>query len=354
MLSAEARTSIGAMSLDVGVRVDPGETLALAGPSGAGKTSVLRTIAGLLRPRDGRVTAGDAVWLDTATGTDRPPDERRCGYVFQEHALFGHLNAWRNVAYPLRSLPRGARRARALDLLDRFGLAARADAAVREMSGGERQRVALARALAREPEVLLLDEPLSALDPRTRAAAARELSGLLADLDDVPVVLVTHDFGDAATLADRVAVMDMGRIVQEGSPAALAARPATGFVADFTGAVVLTGTAYAAGAGSTVALDGGGEVHVVVVATGPVAVSVHPWEITLEPPDAAPPGSARNRVAGTVASVVDVGGRVRVAIDAPQPLVAEVTAAAVAELGLAPGAAVAASWKATATRVAAR
>ena len=346
MLSVEARTEIVDAALEVGA----GETLALAGPSGAGKTTLLRIIAGLTRPAGGRVAVGEDVWLDGAAGTFVTPEERRCGYVFQEHALFGHLNAWRNVAYPLRSLPRRARRARALELLDRFGLAARAEAPVRELSGGERQRVALARALAREPRVLLLDEPLSALDPRTRAAAARELAALLAAVPGVPVVLVTHDIEDAAAMSDRVAVMDGGRVVQVGTAAELAARPATAFVADFTGAVVLTGVAH----GTVVALDGGGEVHVVDPATGPVAVSVRPWEITLEPADAVTPGSARNRLVGPVASVVDLGGRVRVAIAAPQPLVAEVTAAAVAELGLAPGVQVAASWKATATRVTAR
>ncbi|UUY05978.1 ABC transporter ATP-binding protein [Svornostia abyssi] len=351
MLSAEARTEIVDAALEVGA----GETLALAGPSGAGKTTLLRIIAGLTRPADGRVTVGNDVWLDTAAGVFTAPEERRCGYVFQEHALFGHLNAWRNVAYPLRALPRRARRARALELLDRFGLAARADAPVRELSGGERQRVALARALAVEPAALLLDEPLSALDPRTKAGAARELTMLLASLPDIPVVLVTHDFTDAATLADRVAVMDGGRVVQEGTAAQLAAAPASGFVADFTGAVVLTGTARAGAAGMTVvALDGGGEVQAAGAARGPAAVSVHPWDITLEPAGAAFAGSARNRVVGRVATVTDVGGRVRVAIDAAQPVVAEVTAAAVVELGLAPGVQVAASWKATATRITAR
>lgn len=352
MLSVEAHTEIVDAALEVGA----GETLALAGPSGAGKTTLLRIIAGLTRPADGRVTVGDDVWLDGAAGTFVTPEERRCGYVFQEHALFGHLNAWRNVAYPLRSLPRRARRARALELLDRFGLAARADAPVRELSGGERQRVALARALAREPRVLLLDEPLSALDPRTRAAAARELTAATAAVPDVPVLLVTHDIEDAAAMSDRVAVMDGGRIVQVGTAAELAARPATAFVADLTGAVVLTGVARAAGEGLVaVALDGGGEVQAVGdAAAGPVAVSMRPWEIALEPADSVAPGSARNRVVGPVASVVDLGGRVRVAIAAPQPVVAEVTAAAVAELGLAPGVLVAATWKATATRVTAR
>ena len=165
--------------------------------------------------------------------------QRRCGYVFQDYALFPHLNAWQNVGY---GLPRRGRRERALELLERFGLADRAEARPRTLSGGERQRVALARALAPGPDVLLLDEPLSALDARTRAAAGRELAAVL-HAAGVPALLVTHDFQEAALLGDRVGVIDGGRIVQIGSASELAAEPASPFVADFTGAVVLTGTA---------------------------------------------------------------------------------------------------------------
>ena len=177
--------------------VESGCCLALAGPSGAGKTSILRVAAGLLRPAYGRVDANGTTWLDTERDLDVPAERRRCGYVFQDYALFPHLSAWQNVAYPLRGMSRAGRRARALDLLDRFGLADRADARPRTLSGGERQRVAVARALARRPEVLLLDEPLSALDARTRADAARELGALLRE-SDAPALLVTHDFAEAA------------------------------------------------------------------------------------------------------------------------------------------------------------
>ena len=169
MLHVELGTRLGALELDVSLRRGRRECLALAGPSGAGKTSILRVVAGLLRPERGVVRCGDETWLDTATGRDLAPDLRRCGYLFQDHALFPHLSAWRNVAYPLRELPRGERRTRAIDLLGRFGMERLADARPGTLSGGERQRVALARALARRPEVLLLDEPLAALDSRTRA-----------------------------------------------------------------------------------------------------------------------------------------------------------------------------------------
>jgi molybdate transport system ATP-binding protein len=350
-LLVEARSTLGRLDLDVSLTVAPGACLALAGPSGAGKTSVLRVAAGLLRPAEGRVVCRDAVWLDTARGIDEPPERRRCGYLFQEYALFGHLTAWRNVAYGLHETPRGDREARARDLLGRFGLAARAGARPATLSGGERQRVALARALARRPEALLLDEPLSALDARTRASAARELAGVIQDAG-VPVLLVTHDFTEAALLGDRVAVMDGGRVLQEGTASALAAAPASAFVADFTGAVVLTGEARRSADGLTVvALDGGGEVTALEGEPGPVAVSVYPWEIALARPGEAAHDSARNHLDVDVLSVTTVGARVRVGLAAPQPLTAELSEASARRLELARGGRAVASFKAAATRV---
>jgi molybdate transport system ATP-binding protein len=354
VLRVEASARVGPIALDVALSAAPGECLALAGPSGAGKTTVLRIAAGLVRPRAGRVTCGDDVWLDVSRGIDTPPERRRCGYVFQEYALFAHLSAWRNVAYGLRELPRGEREPRARELLARFGAGHLAEARPRTLSGGERQRVALARALARRPKALLLDEPLAALDARTRAAAARELAEVFR-ATGAPVLLVTHDFAEAALLGDRVAVMDAGRVLQEGTASALAAQPASAFVADFTGAVVLTGTAAAAPGGMTrVLLDGGGEVLSLADGDGPVAVSVYPWEISLAPPAPPAPDSTRNHLPVRVISVTAVGNRVRVGLAAPQPLTAEVSEAACSELGLAPGLRVVASFKAAATRVVAR
>ncbi len=350
-LAVEARTALGALRLEVAVRVAPGECLALAGPSGAGKSSILRIVAGLLHPVDGVVRCGAETWLDTSRDVDLAPDRRRCGYVFQDYALFAHLTAWQNVAFGMRDVPRGERRERAGALLERFGLGALRDARPGTLSGGERQRVALARALARAPRVLLLDEPLSALDARTRAAATRELHAILAEVR-VPSVLVTHDFAEAAALAQRVGVLDGGRIVQEGTASELALRPATPFVADFTGAGVLTGHARRHADGLThVALDGGGELTSTDAADGAVAASVFPWEITLEPADAAPHGSARNRLVADVVSVAEIGERVRIGLAVAQPLAAEVTRASVAELGLTAGARVVAAFKASATRL---
>jgi molybdate transport system ATP-binding protein len=351
LLCVEAHTRLGDFELDLSVRAPRGGCLALAGTSGAGKSTVLRIAAGLLRPARGLVSCDDDVWLDTSAGVNLPPEKRRCGYVFQDYALFEHLSAWENVAYSLRRLARRERRRRAEALLDRFGLLARADARPATLSGGERQRVAVARALARHPRALLLDEPLSALDARTRTRAGRELAAVLRDVH-LPTILVTHDFTEAATLGDEVAIIDAGRVVQRGTPAELAAAPASAFVADFTGAVVLTGTARPGPDGLTVIdIDGGGRLMSSDAASGPVAVSVYPWEIVIEPPSAAPVGSARNHLPVEIVSITAVGGRVRLGLAAAQPLVAELTEAAVRELDLRPGARVTASWKATATRL---
>jgi molybdate transport system ATP-binding protein len=350
-LSVEAQARVGALDLDVALEVAAGECVALAGPSGAGKTSVLRVVAGLLRPDRGRVRCDGESWLDTERGLDVPAERRRCGYLFQEYALFGHLSAWRNVAYALHEEPRAEREPRARELLDRFGLAEHADARPATLSGGERQRVALARALARRPAALLLDEPLSALDARTRAAASRRLASVIREAA-VPVLLVTHDFTEAALLADRIAVIDRGRVLQEGSASALAAAPASAFVADFSGAVVLTGAARRGANGAcVVALDGGGEVTALEGEAGPVAVSVYPWEIALARPGEAAHDSARNHLDVDVVSITTVGPRVRVGLAAPQPLTAEISQSSLQELGIAPGGRAVASFKAAATRV---
>ena len=352
MLRAEARTRLGEVELDVALEVPAGSCLALAGPSGAGKTSILRVVSGLLDPERGLVRHGEQTWLDTSRGLSLAPERRRCGYLFQDYALFGHLSAWQNVAYPLHRVARAERRRRALELLERFGLGGRADARPATLSGGERQRVALARALARRPDVLLLDEPLSALDARTRASAARELAALLGELE-APALLVTHDFAEAAQLGDRVGVIDAGRVIQEGTASELASMPSSAFVADFTGAVVLTGRAHPGLDGLTVVeLDGGGTIVSTDVAQGAVGASVHPWEIAIErPSDDARGRSTQNRLAAEVVSITEIGNRVRLGLAAAQPLVAELTLTATRELDLRAGTPVVAAWKASATRL---
>ncbi|MDP9228024.1 MAG: ABC transporter ATP-binding protein [Actinomycetota bacterium] len=352
-LEVSARDPLREFELRVELRVEERSCVAIVGPSGAGKSTVLRIVAGLRRPDPGRVAVGGVAWLDSERSIDLPPEERACGFMFQEYALFPHLSAWRNVAFGISGRT-SERRARALELMERFQVAELAEARPATMSGGERQRVALARSLAREPSVLLLDEPLSALDTRTRAHSGRELVAALRDAG-VPAIVVTHDFAEAALLADEICVMDRGRIVQRGSAAELSARPASAFVADFAGSVVLTGTARRRRHGSTeVELDGGGRVRSTDEIEGSVAVSVFPWEIGVEPADAEPHGSALNWLPVEVVSVTEVGNRVRLGLAAPQSIVAEVTSESTRSLGLRPGVRATATWKATATRLVAR
>ncbi len=349
-LEVRAHDRLRVMELDVELRLDGQGGAAIVGPSGAGKSTLLRIVAGLRRPDRGRVVVEQEVWLDSGRGINLRPEERACGFMFQDYALFPHLSAWRNVAFGLPG-DRRARRRRALEQLERFGVESLADARPASLSGGERQRVALARSLARDPSVLLLDEPLSALDTRTRAHAGRELVAALRGTGALAIV-VTHDFSEAALLADQICVMDEGRVVQQGTAAELSARPASGFVADFAGSVVLAGTARPAAGGLTeIELEGSGVVSSTDPFRGPVVALVFPWEISLEPAGAAHESSALNRLPVEVVSVTEIGNRVRVGMSAPQPLVAEVTVESVRSLGLGPGVRATATWKATATRL---
>jgi molybdate transport system ATP-binding protein len=321
------------LELDIG-----SETVALAGPSGAGKTTALRAVAGLVAPQEGRIECGGDLWFDSEKRIDLPPEERSVGLVFQEYALFPHLTVEQNVAY--------AGRTRAAELLDRFGLGGLRHARPGSLSGGERQRVALARALARDPGVLLLDEPLAALDAQTRAAVRGELREHLRTLS-LPTLVVTHDYADAAALADRIAVIVAGRIVQVGTAADLIAGPAGTFVADFTGGNLVQGRARPGRGGLTeVVLADGTRLFSTDRAAGDVGVVVYPWEIALA--RYAPADSTQNHVRAPVASLVPVGNRVRVRVGL---LTAEVTAASAERLRLQPGETVVASFKATGTRL---
>lgn len=220
----------GPIPLDARLDVPAGELHALIGPSGSGKTTLLRALAGLYRARAGTITCAGDTWFDAARGQDLPPQRRRVGLVFQHYALFPHLSAAGNVAVALGHLPRGARLPQARALLAQLGLAALAERRPATLSGGERQRVAVARALARAPALLLLDEPFAALDARTRRHLRQELAALRRRLA-IPIVLVTHDLEEATALADRMTVLDRGRTLQTGTPAAIMARPASRAVA---------------------------------------------------------------------------------------------------------------------------
>ena len=209
----------------------PGEMLAIVGPSGAGKTTLLRAIAGLYRPAAGQISCGGETWLDTAAGIDVPPHRRRVGLVFQSYALFPHMSALANVAAAMGRHPRGERAARARALLARVHLEGFEDRRPAALSGGQQQRVAVARALAREPAVLLLDEPFSAVDRRTRRQMHADLASLRQTLA-IPILLVTHDLDEAGALADRLCVLDRGETLQTGPPAEVKSAPSSPRVRD--------------------------------------------------------------------------------------------------------------------------
>lgn len=214
----------GPIPLDVGFVCAAGEALALVGPSGSGKSTILRAIAGLHRPTHGRVTVKGAVWLDTAQMIDVPPHRRRTGLVFQSYALFPHMTALGNVRAALGHLPREARGPRARDLLSLVHLSGLEERKPADLSGGQRQRVAVARALARDPDVLLLDEPFSAVDKVTRRKLHDELREL-GRAFRIPTIFVTHDFDEAAVVANRMCLIDRGTLLQTGAPWDILARP---------------------------------------------------------------------------------------------------------------------------------
>ncbi|MGN6379313.1 MAG: ABC transporter ATP-binding protein [Gaiellales bacterium] len=317
------------------MRLEAERTVAVVGPSGAGKSTILRLIAGLMTPASGRVECDGEQWF--ARGINLPPERRRVGFVFQHYALFPHLSVRRNVGFQARRP--------IWPLLERLRIDHLEGARPSELSGGERQRVALARALATDPHVLLLDEPLNALDPTTREAVAGELAHILRETG-VPSLVVTHAYDEAAALAERVVVVDAGRVVQEGAPQELLDVPASRFVADFAGMNYLPGLA----AGRAVSLARGNSVSIADPAQGPVAVLVAPWDITLSRESPADT-SALNHLQGTVRRVTVLGNRARVAMD---DLTAEVTPESVERLGIRSGDTLVATWKATSTRVVAR
>jgi ABC-type sulfate/molybdate transport systems ATPase subunit len=324
-------------SFDLGLSLDADRTVALVGPSGAGKTTALRAIAGLAKPAGGRIEVDGDVWFDAGRRVDLPPERRRAGLVFQDYALFPHMTVRQNIEY--------AQRHPADEYLDRFAIAHLEHVRPERLSGGERQRVALARALARDPQVLLLDEPLAALDAHTKAIVRGELQDLLAGLE-IPVVLVTHDFEDAAALAERVTVVVEGRERQSGTPGELVARPADAFVASFTGANLLHGDAEIIGAATHVTLGNGTIVTTADRAEGRVVLAVYPWDITVA--TTPPHDSAMNVLHDEVRSITELGNRVRLTIGA---VTAEITAESLVRLGLRAGQPAYASFKATGTRV---
>jgi len=371
------------ITLAVDLELGPGVT-ALVGPSGCGKTTLLRLVCGLLRPDTGLIRLGDAVLDDAARRYHLPPGRRGLSMVFQEYALFPHLSVADNVAYGLRArrVARAECRRRAAAMLERLGIAALANERPARLSGGQRQRVALARALVLGPRALLLDEPLAALDIQTRTRVRQELRDILSDLD-IPTLLVTHDYADALVFRERIVVMDAGRVVQDGAHADLLARPASRFVADFTGVNYVEGILEPAAMGATDATDAAGALrrvrltgaegialYVITAGLAPdsgsepgpilVGLSLRPWDVVLSVER--PVGSARNVLRGRVRQALPLGGRVRVVLAllpgqetappaAPILFAAEISLEAQADLACHEGQQLYASFKATAVTV---
>ncbi|GAA3391867.1 ABC transporter ATP-binding protein [Cryptosporangium minutisporangium] len=327
-LTAQVRVDRGAFTLDAAVTARPGEVLGVIGPNGAGKTTLLRALAGLTPLSGGRIE------LDGRRLDQVPVEKRRVGVVFQDYLLFPHLSAMENVAYGLRV--QGHRKAAAREVarewLDRVGLAEHAGKRPGQLSGGQAQRVALARALATEPDLLLLDEPLAALDAGTRLRLRTDLRTHLTSYGG-PSLVITHDPVEAMILADRLVVLEGGRVVQEGTAGEVTRRPATDYVARLVGLNLYRGDA----SDGRVTLDGGGTFLVGDrTLAGPVHVAVRPSEIAvyMVEPTA---GSPRNTWRGRIVGVEALGDRIRVAVDGAPPALVDLTADAVADLDLRAG-----------------
>jgi molybdate transport system ATP-binding protein len=342
-LHARLQLTLGTLRLDAALHVAPGEVVAMLGPNGAGKSTSLACLAGLRALHGGVLRVDDSVWDDPSAGTFVPPRHRRVGLAVQDHALFDHLSVLDNVAFGLRA--RGERRStarqRAGEWLHRVGLGELAESHPRQVSGGQAQRVALARALATEPRVLLLDEPLAALDAESRSAVRRDLRRHLDDFDGMTVV-VTHDPVDAHAMADRVVVMEHGRITHDGPLAEVAARPVSRYVAELVGVNLIPGTV----AGNVLRTVGGVSVVVADAANGPALAVIRPHSVIIQrhrPVDS----SIRNAWTLTVAGFERLGDRIRVRLDGELPLTAEITLGALDALRLQQGEQVVAMVKAT-------
>ncbi|WP_433272064.1 ABC transporter ATP-binding protein [Actinosynnema sp. CS-041913] len=341
---ADLRVTRDRFSLELDLAVAPGEVVALLGPNGAGKTTALRALAGLLPLTAGHIRLDGEPW-DEPPNVFVPAEHRPIGVVFQDYLLFGHLSALENVAFGprARGVHRAAARALARDWLDRVGLAEHAQAKPRALSGGQAQRVALARALATGPRLLLLDEPLAALDASTRLTVRAELGRHLAEFPG-HTLLVTHDPLDAMVLADRLVIVEDGRAVQEGPPAEVARRPRTDYVANLVGLNLYRGTAD----GTAVTLADGGVLTVAEPAAGAVHVAFPPSAVSLHPEP--PAGSPRNTWQVTVTDIEQHAHTTRLRLGGTPTVLADITTATLADLRVRPGDTLWAALKATEIR----
>jgi len=329
MLDADIQLRLSRLNLDTAFTVASGEVLALLGPNGSGKSTTLRALMGLLPLAGGRIVLDGTVLEDPAEKVKVPPEQRPIGLMFQDYLLFPHLSAVENVAFGLRAkgTDKKVARNKATETMARLGLDGLAEAKPGSMSGGQQQRVAMARALVTEPKLLLLDEPLAALDVSTKTDVRRLLREVLRR-SHAANVLVTHDLLDAVALGDRMVVIQDGGIVQTGTPAEVTARPRSRYVADLVGVNLLRGTAH----GTVLEVDGGGQLTCAELATGPVLASIPPTGVSVS--RQRPEGNKENTWPGQISAVDLMGDRVRVRIDGTPEITAEVPPAAVDELKL--------------------
>ena len=329
MLDVDIQLRLSRLTLDVAFTVAAGEVLALLGPNGSGKSTTLRALVGLLPLAGGRVVLDGTVLEDPAQHVKVPPEKRPIGLMFQDYLLFPHLSAVENVAFGLRSrgVDKKTAREKAARALDRLGLDGLAEAKPGSMSGGQQQRVAMARALVTDPKLLLLDEPLAALDVSTKTDVRRLLRDALRQ-SSAANVLVTHDLLDAVALGDRMVVIQDGGIVQTGTPAEVTARPRSTYVADLVGVNLLRGTAR----GTVLEVDGGGQLTSTSHATGPTLAVIAPAAVSVSRQQ--PSGSETNVWPGQISAVDLMGDRVRVRTEGKPAITAEVAPAAVDELKL--------------------
>ncbi|MDR4479895.1 MAG: ABC transporter ATP-binding protein [Nitrospira sp.] len=335
--------------------IEASTVLILFGPSGSGKTTILRCLAGLEWPEEGNIQFVSRVWLDTHAGIQVPPQHRHVGYMPQDYALFPTHTVAGNIAYGLGHLSGADRKKRVDEMLELFQLHGLEAAKPRELSGGQQQRVALARAVAPRPLLLLLDEPLSALDAPTRLHLRDELRSLLQELA-LPSIIVTHDWTEALTLGDVMAVINAGEVLQVGAPIEVFSRPQDAAVARIVGieTVVKGRVVGSAGGMMQVSVNGTTLMAVEGEAAGPdVFVCIRSEDVVLERGQA-PASSARNHLAGTVTMITRLGALARVTIECGFPLVATVTQSAVEEFGLVSGVSVVAAIKAGAVHLVSR
>ncbi len=345
-INLDARMAVArpdGFALDIHLTIEAGQTVALLGPNGAGKSTAVDLLAGLLPLDEGRISLGDRL-LDDGERVFVPPAKRQVGVVFQDYLLFDHMTVAENIAFGISAGGRSTADSitEAMRWAERFDLGDLANSKPPGLSGGQAQRVALARALATDPALLLLDEPLAALDVETRSTTRRLLGQHLQQFEG-PRLLITHDPTDAFLLADRIFIMENGSITQSGTPYDIRTRPATSYGASVAGTNLMTGT----NSSGTLKLDEFD--HLLQTSdtgvSGEVLITIHPRAVALHP--AQPHGSPRNTWETVVEGIEPLGDTTRILLGAPLPISVDITPASTAALHLSIGTPIWASVKAT-------